>query len=149
MRHILVLKHLKPTNMSKMITPNRTLQFFSEIKKHIGACCFLLMLIMMSGTAWAQIPGAVCEGPINISGLPYVTTDNTSAYGNDYSSSDRPPLAPGNIGNPSSSYLGGDDVVYAYTPSSDENLNVTVSNHASWVGLFIFTGCPFASTPSA
>ncbi|NEN25081.1 T9SS type A sorting domain-containing protein [Cryomorpha ignava] len=40
--------------MSKMITTNQTLNFFSEIKKHIGASCFLMMLVMMSGTSWAQ-----------------------------------------------------------------------------------------------
>ncbi len=92
------------------------------------------------------IPGETCGNPLVITGLPYTTTDNTGNYGDDYSSSDRPPLAPGAVGNPSGSYLGGDDVVYAYTPTSNGVINIYVSNHADWTGLFVFTGCPFAST---
>ncbi len=37
-----------------MITKNQVLTSFSQIKKHIGSCCFLVMLLLMSGTSWAQ-----------------------------------------------------------------------------------------------
>lgn len=129
-----------------MLTKNRKLNLFSEITKHIWVCCGLVMLLLMSGISQAQTPGEVCEGPINITELPFAVTDNTSAYGDDYESGDRPDVAPGAIGTPSAFYLGGDDVVYAYTASSDGNIDITVSNHGSYTGFFVFTGCPFAST---
>src|SRR5690606_14666152 len=42
--------------------------------------------------------------------------------------------------------LGGDDVVYSYTPSANGSVDISVTNHGAWTGLFVFTGCPFAST---
>lgn len=94
----------------------------------------------------ATIPGEICENPLVIDELPFTATDNTENFGNHYSSSDRPDLAEGAIGNPSSSYLSGDDVVYSYTPEADEILNISVTEHGSWAGVFVFTGCPFEST---
>ncbi len=132
--------------MSEMITKNQKLNLFSKMTKYIGSCCFLIVLLLMSSTSWAQNPGNVCEGPIPISGLPFSVTDNTSNYGDDYESGDRPALAPGAIGNPSASYLSGDDVVYAYTPTADGFVDITVTEHGTWAGVFVFTGCPFEST---
>ncbi len=99
--------------------PETLLALFSEIKKHIWTSSFLLILLLVSSTSWAQIPGEVCEVPIVVSGLPYSTTDNTSGYGNNYEPSDRPAIADGAIGSiPSAGYLNGNDVVYAYTPAN-------------------------------
>ena len=133
--------------MNKMITLKRPgLTGFSQLVKYLGVCCGFVMLLFASGTAWGQMPGEVCEGPIIISGLPYTVTDNTAAYGNYYDSGDRPALAPNSVGSPSGSYLGGDEVVYAYTASSDGGLDISVTGHDDWTGVFVFTGCPFAST---
>ncbi len=95
-----------------------------------------------------QVPdvGTVCEASIEVTSLPYLTTDNTENYGDDYSSSNFPSLAPGALGNPTSSYLNGDDVVYSYTPTANGLISITVSDRGDWVGFFVFTGCPFAST---
>lgn len=59
-----------------------------------------------------------------------------------------PPLAPDAITDgSSSSYLGGDDVVYSYTAGGDGLLNVNASSVESWVGMYVFTGCnPFEFT---
>src|SRR5699024_208043 len=94
----------------------------------------------------ATVPGEICENPLVIDELPFTATDNTENFGNHYSSSDRPDLAEGAIGNPSSSYLSGDDVVYSYTPEADEILNISVTEHVDYAGVFVFTGCPFEST---
>ncbi|HLV91819.1 MAG TPA: hypothetical protein VKX34_01755, partial [Aequorivita sp.] len=60
--------------------------------------------------------GSTCDDPLVVTSMPFTDSGNTSAYGNDYSSSDMPPLAPDAITNGTSgSYLGGDDVVYSYT----------------------------------
>ena len=91
--------------------------------------------------------GSVCGGPIDILSLPYQDINNTSGFGDDYETTDLPPLAPDAINNGYSTlYLGGDDVVYAYTPSEDQFIDVTLSDHDTWVGLFAITGCPFEST---
>src|SRR5690606_40448168 len=39
------------------------------------------------------LPGAVCGNPLVVGALPYLTTDNTSNYGNDYENADVPSLA--------------------------------------------------------
>ncbi|MFA7470632.1 MAG: GEVED domain-containing protein, partial [Weeksellaceae bacterium] len=41
--------------------------------------------------------------------------------------------------------MGGDDVVYAYTPTADGMISVS-ANLPAWSGLFAFTGCAFDST---
>ncbi|MEO0405621.1 MAG: hypothetical protein AAF193_12185, partial [Bacteroidota bacterium] len=96
-----------------------------------------------------EIPpaGTVCGGPIDVMTLPYQDINNTLGFGDDYETTDLPPLAPDAINNGYSTlYFGGDDVVYAYTPTEDQFIDVTLSNHDTWVGLFVITGCPFEST---
>ncbi len=91
--------------------------------------------------------GAICETPILVTSLPYVTTDNTEYYGDNYNPVHRPAIAVDAIGNPpTASYLIGNEAVYAYTPSTDGAIDITVSNHLKYTGFFVFTGCPFEST---
>ncbi|MBA6152056.1 fibronectin type III domain-containing protein [Gelidibacter maritimus] len=97
-------------------------------------------------TTNAQIAGEVCENPLVISSLPFMHTGNTGDYGDNYDSSDKPRRADGAIGDPSSSFLRGDDVVYAYTPSEDGTIDISVINNRENTGFFIFTGCPFESS---
>ncbi len=101
-----------------------------------------------SCAGFVPVPGQICEVPLEISTLPYNTTDNTSNYFDDYESADFPPLAPGATvnGSTTGAYIGGDDVVYSYTPDNTESLNLSVTEHGTWAGVYIFTGCPFAST---
>ncbi len=82
--------------------------------------------------------GSVCENPIVVSGLPYTTTDNTSAYGNDYNFPDG-----GDSGCSATSnyYLNGDDVVYAYTPATDQSINIRIPNAVGWSGMLVYTDC--------
>src|SRR5690554_6596720 len=90
--------------------------------------------------------GSTCDDPLVVTSMPFTDSGNTATYGNNYSSSDMPPLAPDAVTNGSSSYLGGDDVVYSYTAGSNGFLNVNASGVGSWVGMYVFTGCnPFVS----
>ena len=108
---------------------------------------YLPVATVDDGSCIYPIPGQVCISPLEVSSLPYYTSGNTADYFDDYASADMPPLADGAIGSPSSLYLGGDDVVYAFTPEEDQTIDITVSNHGSWTGVFVFTGCrPFEST---
>ncbi len=92
--------------------------------------------------------GSTCGDPQVVSTLPYVQTANTLIFGNNYLATSVPALAPGSFGTGSFSnlYLAGYDAVYEYTPSSNTFIDIELANTATNVGLWVFTGCPFAST---
>ena len=77
--------------------------------------------------------GALCTDALVVGGLPFNTTGTTAGFGDDYSAA--------NVTCSTSSYLGGDDIVYEYTPAVDQDVTVSLSNTATWVGVFIFEGC--------
>lgn len=82
-------------------------------------------------------PGETCENPIEVTlPLPYTTTDDTSNYLDDYS---------GTAGTDCGSdfgYLNGDDVVYAYTPTADTSVDISITNISNtYAGLFVYTDC--------
>ncbi len=78
-------------------------------------------------------PPPPCAGDITVNTTSYTQTGlTTCGFGDDYSSTD----ACG------SSYMNGDDIVIAYTPTTTECVNITLTNTSSWVGLFITDGCP-------
>src|SRR5690554_2382971 len=110
---------------------------------------FLFFGLLISAFSWQGMAqaGSTCDDPLMVTSMPFTDSGNTSTYGNNYSSSDMPPLAPDAVTNgSSSSYLGGDDVVYSYTAGSNGFLNVNASGVGSWVGMYVFTGCnPFVS----
>ncbi|MDB4533279.1 T9SS type A sorting domain-containing protein [Vicingaceae bacterium] len=56
----------------------------------------------------------------------------TCGFGDDYDSGD----ACG------SSYMGGDDIVIAYTPTTTECVDITLTNTDTWTGVFILDDCP-------
>lgn len=110
---------------------------------------FLLLTLLsaFSLKVMAQT-GNVCQTPMEITSLPYNDAGNTSAYGDDYDNADVPPVAPGAVttGTGSNYYITGDDVVYSYTPAYNGAISISTTNDDDWVGLWVFTGCPFAST---
>lgn len=83
-------------------------------------------------------PGESCSAPIVVTGLPYTTTDSTNNYG-DNTSIEGTPGATG-CGT-TSAYLGGNDVVYAYTPTTTGVIDITMSPTATWSGIFVYDDC--------
>jgi len=82
------------------------------------------------------VPGGTCEVAHIVPSLPYTTTDNTSSYRDNYNGS------PGSSGcGTTSGYLGGDDVVYAYTANFDGCITITMSPTATWSGIFVYGSC--------
>ena len=75
--------------------------------------------------------GSTADAPIIIESLPYNTSDDTINYGDDYTNT-----ATGCEG--SGSYLGGDDVVYLYTATSDMTLNVSFTPEGTWSGIYVY-----------
>ncbi|WP_417619550.1 hypothetical protein [Oceanihabitans sediminis] len=111
---------------------------------------FLLFSFLAAAFSWqgyAQL-GSDCSAPLVVSSVPFNDAGNTSAFGNNYSSSDVPPLAAGAVtnGTGASDYISGDDVVYSYTAGADGSINISTTNQNSWIGLWVFTGCPFSET---
>ncbi len=92
--------------------------------------------------------GAICEDAIVVNTIPYNTTGDTSAYGNDYDNTDVPPLAGAQFANGTGSafYITGDDVVYEFTPTSNGTYNFDLSETLDdWISFWLFEGCPFSS----
>jgi hypothetical protein len=83
------------------------------------------------------IPGQLCDDPLPVGSLPFSTTDDTALYFDDYSSADEACSG--------SSYLNGDDVVYSYTPSANETVDIVLSGTGTWTGVFVYSDCPFAT----
>ncbi len=106
--------------------------------------------IVLAECECVALVGTDCTNPFEFTtaDLPFNLSGNTSVFGNNYTSADVPALAPGAIvnGGFSTVYLNGDDVVFEYTPEEDTFVDATVTEHGTWVGLWAFTGCPFAST---
>ncbi|MGG5485765.1 gliding motility-associated C-terminal domain-containing protein [Gaetbulibacter sp. PBL-D1] len=80
--------------------------------------------------------GSICSNPIMVTTpLPYVTTDDTSNYGDDYTG------GPGANCGSTSGYLGGDDVVYSYTSAVDTSIDIALSGVGTYTGIFVYTDC--------
>lgn len=108
----------------------------------------LLFLTVISSCFLGFSQGQTCANPIVIGSLPYNITDDTSNYGDDYDTIDRPALGGEQYtnGTGSASYLTGDDAVYAITPSTSGVYNFDLSNTLDdWIGFWLFEGCPFTS----
>ena len=87
-------------------------------------------------TTVAQPSGSSCGDPQVLASLPYSNTGmTTNGFGDDYN--------PGDI-SCNTSYIGGDDYVFEYTPASCEEVSITLSNTGTYTGIFIFAGCPNA-----
>lgn len=99
----------------------------------------LLTLLAFIGSihfaAYSQT-GLTCSEPIQVTSLPFATTDNTSNYGDTYDVQ-QPSGCAGSSGN----YMGGNDVFYSYTPTSNEIITITMTPQAGWSGIFVYDGC--------
>lgn len=82
--------------------------------------------------------GAICEKPILISELPYTTNDNTINYGDDY---DFHQGGDSGCEGATNHYLGGDESVYAYTPTTNQSINIQIPNVPGWTAIFVYPSC--------
>lgn len=85
-------------------------------------------------------PGNLCTDPIVITSLPYSTSDDTANYSDNYDPPTTTPISCGS-GTAGNYYLGGNDVVYSYTPVTSGNISLQFPNSVGWTGLFVFTSC--------
>jgi len=82
--------------------------------------------------------GTNCADPYVLETLPYTQTGmSTELYGNDYTTTD----ACANY------YMGGNDLVYAYTPEVNSSINIALTNTSTYTGLYVVEG--FVDDPNA
>lgn len=99
---------------------------------------YFSFLLLASGM-FAQT-GSLCTDPIIITSLPLSVSDNTANYGDNYDPDTATSIAcgAGTLGN---YYLGGNDVIYSYTPTASGTVSIQLPSSVGWVGLFVFTSC--------
>lgn len=95
-------------------------------------------------------PGFNCSFPIVVDSLPYTTVDSIESYGNAYTADNSPDLGPVypevSSGASTGIYLWDNEAVYAFAPDEDMLIRINVDNHAAGLGLWVFEGCPLATT---
>ncbi len=105
---------------------------------------YYIQVHRQSGTNTASMSGTICVyestaapcADMIINSTTYSATGlTTCGFGDDYSSSN----ACG------SSYMNGDDIVIAYTPTTTECVNIALTNTDTWVGIFVTDNCPDAA----
>jgi hypothetical protein len=89
-------------------------------------------------------PGSLCgsllgSGVTNIASLPYSSGAGTTAGAvNDLTSSNV-------VSCGSSLYLGGEDRVWVFTPTTSGNVTISLSSTGSYTGLILYEGCPLSA----
>ena len=94
----------------------------------------IVLLFAVIAISWqSNAQGTDCSNPIVIAGLPCTTSDDIANYGDTYEDGSS---------SCSASYMGGDDVMYTFTPGSNMNVDVLLSHLGSTgSGLHILEGC--------
>ncbi|MEI6349032.1 MAG: CARDB domain-containing protein [Bacteroidota bacterium] len=99
-------------------------------KVTLALICFLLI----AASGYSQI-GSSCSTPHDVTSLPFVQSAmNTTNGGNPFDST----MAC------QSSYMNGKDYIFAYTPTTDEIVNIALTGTGQAVGLFVTNQCPSA-----
>lgn len=82
-------------------------------------------------------PGDLGAGVVNIASLPYSATGlTTCGSGNNVTAANATVCG-------SSSYYGGEDKTFIFTPSMSGTYDISLTSGSSWVGLVLYVGCPF------
>ncbi|OYU84628.1 MAG: hypothetical protein CFE24_05540 [Flavobacterium sp. BFFFF2] len=82
--------------------------------------------------------GETCADPIVVGTLPYLTSDTTANYGNFISPTGN---TPGTTCGTNSTFLAGNDVVYAYTANFTGSLGVVLTPGQTNSGVFAYANC--------
>ena len=81
-------------------------------------------------------PGNLGGGVFNVAALPYASgAGTTCGAGNDLTASNV--IACG-----STSYLGGEDRVWIFTPATTGTVSINLTSTGTWNGLMLYQGCP-------
>ncbi len=79
---------------------------------------------------------ALGTGVINVAALPYASgAGTTCGAGDDITSANAATCG-------STSYFGGEDQVFVFTPTSSGCITIDLTSSGSWTGLMLYQGCP-------
>ncbi|MEQ1732430.1 MAG: T9SS type A sorting domain-containing protein [Bacteroidia bacterium] len=91
-------------------------------------------------TTPATCPADLGIGNVNIASLPYsIAAQTTCSLGNDITSVNAKTCG-------STSYFGGEDVVYTFTPTTTGNISITLTSTIANSAFMLYQGCPFTGT---
>lgn len=79
--------------------------------------------------------GDTCGAAIEVASLPFTVTDHTNNFANEYTGT------PGAACGTSSSYLDGNNVVYAYTATANTAVQILLESTAGNKGVFVYDDC--------
>jgi hypothetical protein len=103
---------------------------FTKFLPLIIACFFCL------GSQAQTCPGGLGT-TVNIASLPYTGTAlTTCGAGNEITASNAAICG-------SSSYYGGEDLVFIFTPTTTSSITISLTSSSSWIGMMLYNGCPF------
>ncbi len=89
----------------------------------------IIVLSLFSFYGFSNV-GANCDSAYVITSLPFNLSASTDTTGNNYSTIC------------GSSYASQNDFIFEYTPSSNQYLDITLSNTNLYTGVFVTLGCP-------
>jgi len=103
---------------------------FTKFLPLIIACFFGL------GSQAQTCPGSLGT-TVNIASLPYNGAAlTTCGAGNEITASNATICG-------SSSYYGGEDLVFIFTPTTTGSITISLTSSSSWIGMMLYNGCPF------
>ncbi|HRP58681.1 MAG TPA: hypothetical protein PK833_00100 [Vicingus sp.] len=107
------------------------------MKKYI----FIISIILFGWSNNLKAQGGSCAAasaaPVT---LPYSATGQTTCgMGNTYTGMNTVVCGNG-------LYLDGEDILYVFTPTATGLVTINVTSSSSWVGLFLYQGCPTGGT---
>ncbi|MBL7805636.1 MAG: HYR domain-containing protein [Saprospiraceae bacterium] len=106
--------------------------------KHTTLRLLAMVLFGLFGTGLqAQTCPANLGTTVSIASLPYNGVAlTTCGAGNDITSANATICG-------SSSYYGGEDLVFTFTPTTSGSITLSISSTSTWVGMMLYNGCPF------
>ena len=114
--------------------PNNSSSYFDFYNWSIGE-----NVVLCESPREEVVASITQDGDINITSIPYIDVNkNTSSYGNRYSG------APGSNCGASDGYLNGDEVIYTYTATSDDSIDIVLQDlglNDFYASLFIYESC--------
>lgn len=136
----------QPTGVANFTSniPTYTIPNLNEgivYKVYIRSICSNLNADWVASSEFQVAPlGSDCNSPISILSLPFVDTKNTVNYPNNYTGSPGNGCGIINIWEPTD-YLFGNDVVYAFTPTTSMEVNIEMVVNKAYTGFFIYDDC--------
>ena len=107
------------------------------MKMHLLKILSIITICFLCLSGQAQTCPGSLGTTVNIASLPYTGTAlTTCGAGNEITESNATICG-------SSSYYGGEDLVFIFTPTTTGDITISLTSSSSWIGMMLYNGCPF------